>query len=147
MDVRMIARRTDAVGGLIVVPFVALFLMILSRNPYFDAWDWPPSLVAILAIQSLIALLCAVRLRRAAERARSRALERLVARLSRRLGSTRDEDAAAARQLRQVMEEIRDQRQGAFSHWFQNPVVRAVLMPFGGVGVLALIDTLVKAGV
>ncbi|MFH2000464.1 MAG: hypothetical protein ABIK28_12330, partial [Planctomycetota bacterium] len=147
MDVEVIAKRTQTIGGLIIIPFLGLFLMILSRNHYFDQWDLPPELIAVLSIQSLIALLCAVRLRRIAEKARANALGRLSIRLTMELGSRTREISGTARQIQYLMEQIRDFRKGAFSPWFQNPVVRAFLMPFGGIGALALIDTLVKIGI
>lgn len=44
------------------------------------------------------------------------------------------------------MEEIKNVRTGAFSPWSRNPVLHALVLPFGGVGALALIDTLVQMG-
>lgn len=146
LDVQLIAARTKVVGGLIVVPFVAIFLTIVSRLKVFDDWDWPLALILILGVQALISLSAAVHLRRTAEHARGMSLQRLDERRLEELGLDTPRSKALLPQLETLLEAVRGMRQGAFSPWFQHPIVRAVLMPFGGIGLLTAIDALVKGG-
>lgn len=143
IDLELIADRTEVVGSLILYPFVVLFLMIVSRASFFDNWDWPIGLLLILGMSSAYALACAVVLRRAAEKARQKTIEHLRANLYEAIG---DGETARAEQIRLLIEEARELRRGAFSHWKRHPVVKAVLLPFSGVGVLALIEVLSVIG-
>ena len=47
LDVRVIADRTRVITPLVVYPFVILFILLISRNSYFDHWDWPPGVILI----------------------------------------------------------------------------------------------------
>ncbi|RKY18401.1 MAG: hypothetical protein DRQ55_13435 [Planctomycetota bacterium] len=146
-DVQFVARRTRVVGELIVLPFVALLFTIISRNQLFDGWDWPVSLIVVLGVHALFSICSAVRMRRAAERVRAQSLRRLSERLTLHLGGISEESRAMAEQVRQLMEEIAAVSSGAFAPWSRSPALRALLMPFGGVGALALIDMLAQTGV
>jgi hypothetical protein len=64
--IRFIARRTEAVGKMIYYPFLVLFLLIISRNYFFDAWKWPVSLIIIQGFNVSFALFSALHLRRVA---------------------------------------------------------------------------------
>lgn len=143
IDLELIADRTEVVGSLILYPFVVLFLMIVSRASFFDNWDWPVGLLLILGMSSAYALACAVVLRRAAEKARQKTIEHLRANLYEAIG---DGETARAEQIRLLIDEAREMHRGAFSHWTRHPVVKAVLLPFSGVGVLALIELLAVVG-
>jgi hypothetical protein len=134
------------VGNLILYPFVVLFLMIISRASVFDNWDWPVGLLLILGLSSVYALMCAVVLRRAAERARRKTIEHLRANLHQAIGEEEGPDGPRSAQIRLLIEEAQALRRGAFTHWTHHPVVKAVLLPFSGVGVLALIELLSVMG-
>jgi hypothetical protein len=184
IDINFIAQRTRDVDRLIYYPFAVLFLMILARLPFFDRWTWPVSLIAILGLNSVIALLAVCRLRLTAEKARSFALERLNKHLVTALGRHEDRTSpdlhskdspdqparremqpggsnggvavliAPARvevqvagrtesqlaQLRWMIDEIKAMRTGAFAPIMEQPVLRAILMPLSGGGLVALLD-------
>ncbi|QDU66114.1 hypothetical protein [Engelhardtia mirabilis] len=160
IEIRLIARRTKAVGQLIVGPFFVLLLLVLSHNSYFDHWTWSPAIVFVYSLLLLLAVGAAMRMRHQAERARRRVVARLEDRLLRLSGEpapaeragkgkakAADPDAGEnPKQLALALEQIRSLREGAFAPWFQNPVIRAVLMPFGGAGALALVDLMVQSG-
>lgn len=48
--ITLIAKRTEAVGGLIFYPFITFSLMAVSRIAYFDKWNIPLGLMAIYTI-------------------------------------------------------------------------------------------------
>ncbi len=81
LDIRFIAKISEVVGRLIWYPFLVLFLLIVSRNPYFDNFDWPLSLWLIFGLNSAFVMCSAILLRRAAKRAREKELERLHVKL------------------------------------------------------------------
>ncbi len=142
LDVEVIAARTEAVGRLIVYPFVVLFLVIVSRATLFDNWSWPLSLLLVLSMSSAYAVVCAVVLRRAAERARAETVERLRANLLHAVGGAEPGAPARCAQIRLLIERVQELRQGAFAHWSHNPLVKAILLPFGGLGLLTLLEVL-----
>lgn len=147
LDAELIASRTEVIGGLIIDPFVILFILLVARNGFFDNWDWPLSLIVIFGGAAAYAILCAVILRRAAERARRRIVRRLRLRA---LGAARrdpdGEESGRAAQLRMLIEEIEGLRRGAFAPWSKHPLVKALLLPFGGIGAVVLLDLLSTAG-
>jgi hypothetical protein len=135
IDIHFIARRTGAIAPLIYYPFIIISVMILSRMPIFDHWDWSVGLVIILGINTLIATISAFLLRSAAEKARASSLERLEAALDQAtLASHRD-------QLRAAIQEIRNVDTGAFAAISQQPIIRAIALQGGGVALLAAVRT------
>ena len=121
--------------------------MIVSRNRYFDCWDWPVSLLLMLGCNSAYAIYCALYLRRAAEKARAKALGTMQETLSRIAAGNvaagwRAEPEALREQIKMLIDEIQHTRQGAFVSLSRHPVVGAIFMPFGGAGILALLEYL-----
>jgi hypothetical protein len=60
------------------------------------------------------------------------------------LGAAAAPDAVRQTRVRIVLDEVKSMCQGAFTPFFQNPVVQALFVPFGGVGGLTLLDFLNK---
>jgi len=171
LDAQLIADRTEVVGKLIIYPFIVLAILIVARVGFFDHWHWPLSLVIIFGIMSSYALACALIMRRAGESARQRILERLQEKLSQahagHVEETRDEtgeaqiahpgETSTARvkeeqrsirvdQLRLMIEEIKGLQRGAFAPWSRHPIVKAVLLPFGGLGAVLMLDMVGSIG-
>jgi hypothetical protein len=142
LDIEFIAERTEVVGRLIVCPFVALLLMIVSRHQVFDAWDWPPSLVIIFASMAAAAVASGVGLRSVAEKARGKALTHMRRKLSKL--QTPSQETRRAR-FEMLIEDVASMRRGAFAPFAGSPVLSAVLIPFGGVSTLTLIETLTQS--
>jgi len=139
LDIRLIAMRTEEVGSLVTGPFIVLFLMIISRLTYFDRWDWPLSLVAIISLNSLYAIVAAAVLRRSAERTRNEALNTLREERIRCLAKGEDRPV---RLLDRLLDEIKSLSRGAFAPITQQPIVRAFLVPFGGIGIAVFLEFL-----
>lgn len=140
LDALFIARRTAVIMPLIYYPFIVLALMIVSRLDVFDRWDWPPSLIIVTGLNAVFALIAAFSLRQAAERARQVALAALRRKQLQLLGQPNQ--AAAAKQVETLAREVEELREGAFAPLAEQPLVRALLLPFGGAGLVALLEGL-----
>jgi hypothetical protein len=135
--INLTARVTDATAGLAIWPSVVLVLLLLSRSSYFDRWDWPPFLISIFVANTVLVVLGALLLRRAAEEARQSVIlclrqERLVER-----ELNHDEPV---KQLDLSIAEVEGERRGAFAPLAEQPFVRALLLPFGGYGAAAYLE-------
>src|SRR5260370_26070284 len=117
-------------------PFIILLLMIVARSSYFDHFDWPLSLILIFGINSVFAFYCAVALRQATEKARQMELRRLEEKLVKARGAD-DEPSAAT--IRLTIEQIKAVNDGAFAPRAEQPFIRAIVVPFGGIGIMALV--------
>jgi hypothetical protein len=139
VTISLIASRTKVVGKLIYYPFIALSLLIIARISYFDDWDWPPGLVIMDGLSVLYAVVAALMLRKAAEDARSKTLERLRVRFLEYTAENRQNEAKVAEE---TMKEVAAVREGAFGALSQHPLVAALLLPSGSVGIWALLQYL-----
>ena len=151
LTIEFLSRRTSLVGNLIIYPFVVIAIQIFARNRIFDAWTWPLPLILAYAGTAFIAVYFAIGLRRAAERARHNVLERLrlhEAELnSQSFGTSGDNDPPMGELkglLHWVRSEVEGNARGAFSPISKNPILVAVLVPFGGVGSLAFVEWAVR---
>ena len=137
-DILFIARRTEAIGNLIYYPFIVLSLLIVSRLPYFANWTWTPGLIVALTIHFLLALYAAWRLPRAARAYRELVLERMEQRRRQNLKDPKEESAA----LDAVIQHVQSTHQGAFAYLWEQPAVRALLLPSTGLGLTTLLQLL-----
>ena len=132
-QVRLMIERTRVVNRRILYPFLSLFLIIGARSHYFDNWDFPPALILVLTVNSLVALASACMLYLAAVGAKRKVLAPLQLKLDRAL--TRQECAEpgvdsgpSSDHLREILNEIEAVQQGAFVPFYQQPVVQATLV-------------------
>ncbi len=172
VDIRIIARRTKAIGRMVMYPFVPILLMLLARDRHLDNWTWQAGLIFVIVLGCVLTLWSGMSLRRAAERARRRALERLedlkmkcMAKLIELRGQVYESEVKSKGKARKAgvgklngdegLEKVRLEqvdhaisyvkgiRDGAFGPLGENPVLAAVLIPFGGLGVANVIDAAV----
>ena len=132
-EIFFVAQRTQVVARLIWYPLIVLTLMIVARSSVFDKWSWSPGLLAIYGINVCWALGSAILLRRAAEQLRDATLSNLQ--ISRVRGRAIEDKRATFDEL---IAEIRDLKKGAFAPLTEQPFVRAILVPSGALGLLAL---------
>jgi len=137
-DILLIAKRTEAVGNKIYYPFVILLLLIVARLKYFDNWTWTPALIVALSLHFSLALYAAWRLPAVAREYRDRVVERLRRR--------RRQALMAAQRIPEVsdimIEDVQSTHQGAFSYLWDQPAIRALLLPSGGIGLVTLLQYL-----
>lgn len=142
LTIRFIAERSQIIGGFIYYPFIVLFLMIVSRSTIFDRYDFPIGLLIVIGINFTVVTSCAVMLRICAERARRTGLDALNTRLLSAIGETSE---SRANQIRVLIDNIKNTREGAFSPIPEQPVVGALLLPFGGIGGLMILEYMVSS--
>lgn len=140
LDVRLIAERTQSVGNIIYYPFVILFLVILAQSTVFD-WNslTPAVLIIIFLLNFAYATGCAFSLRNAAEKARQNSLDRMDQALSRAMEGSQQ---SRIDQIQLMIQEIKTNQEGAFRPISQQPIVKAILLPSGGIGGMVLLEYL-----
>jgi hypothetical protein len=119
-----------------------ILIMFLSRYHIFDNWCWPTSLILLYLINAAMVISCAFLMRRSAEHMRADALEALRTHLDEVRGRGPAPGEATVDQIQAMIKEVENADQGVFCKLADNPIIRAVLIPFGGVGSLALLDQL-----
>jgi len=142
INVQLVAARTETVGQFIYYPFVMILIMFLSRYHIFDNWCWSMALILLYLINAAMVIYCAFLMRRSAEHMRADALEALRTHLDEVRGRGPAPGEATVDQIQAMIKEVENADQGAFCKLADNPIIRAVLIPFGGVGSLALLDQL-----
>jgi len=134
--VDLIAQRTEVVNRLIRYPFIALLIMIAARNEYFDIWNYPLLLILSWSLNVLLALMGAYLLYRSASQAKSTMLAGLSRQMVQALGLGKDHDVRT-KQIQYIIDEVEDNKQGAFVPLYQQPVVESSLY-----GLVALLQYL-----
>jgi hypothetical protein len=149
IDLEFLGRRTDAVNKLIYHPFILLSLVLLSRSPAFDDWTMPLVGKVLAGLGALLALACPVMLRLAAEKSRRTALFHVDAALTRAHAAGGDHrqatvglGPATARQIELLRGHIAGLDRGALAPYTQQPLLKAVLLPFATVGSTQLLEYL-----
>jgi len=135
-DIVLISKRTVAVGNLIYYPFFILFLIIIARLPCFDNWSWQPAQVVAITMDFCIALYAAWRIPRAASLYRDFILGELKKKRRQAL-------MAAARipeVVDTIVEDVKSTHKGAFAYLWDQPAVRALLLPSTGFGLITLLQ-------
>jgi len=163
INLQFIAMRTRCVTRLIYFPFIVLSLFLLSRSAFFDHWTMPTTGLVLMVLGAAVALACAVALRYAAEGARRATIKVLsdeIMRLSgkapvprRRLllngrrGATRVQAVwqATPAQLALLLERVEHLHEGAFAPFWQQPLLKAILLPFAAFGGTSILDTMALA--
>lgn len=140
IDLEFIARRTKCVTRLIYFPFIVLSLFLVSRSAAFDDWYMPTVGIVLALLGAGVALACAVVLRYSAEASRHDAMERLRDDISQAGG-----DAQA--KLKLLLERMDHLHEGAFAPFWQQPLLKAVLLPFATLGGTSLLDYLALVNV
>lgn len=135
-NVRLIGRVTETTGRVVVSPFIVLFLMILTRYEKIDLWDWPIPLMFVVGLTVLGSLIAAVQMRYKAKQVQKIAIDELK----------REQIAAPERKdIQLYIKECEACDRGAFAPLANNPILLAVLTPFGGVGAIAIIQNLMSS--
>jgi hypothetical protein len=137
-DILLIAKRTASVGNIVYYPFIILSLLVVARMSYFDNWTWSAPLVIALCLHFCLAFYAAWRLPKMAKDYRDKVLERMKRR--RRQAFIRQRKIPEA--IDTMIEEVQSTHQGAFSYVWEQPAIRALLFPSGGIGLATLLQYL-----
>lgn len=144
IDLQFAARRTRVVTRLIYYPFIVLSLLLVARHRAFDDWKLPWLLIGMGLLSLAIVLACAVALRRSVEQSRQAALREVDHALL-RVAAPQAAEPVATPQLQWLRREIDALREGAFAPFSQQPLLKAVLLPFATLGGTAVLDYLALA--
>jgi hypothetical protein len=136
----VVARRTRVVAPMVLAPFGVVALFVLARSRLLDNWALLTSLSLVVGAYLVITLALALALKQRAERLRERALQRMQADL-RWLGGQKPETAELAKPMAAMLEQVRNQRDGAFAPLLEQPILASLLLPLGGAGGAQLLDT------
>jgi hypothetical protein len=143
MRIRLIAKRTQVVGNLIFFPFIVWFILFLARQPYFDKYPTPIGLFIVITMGALLPWGCALMLRRSAEKLRAVVVERMSETLILdHWHKAKGEEPIE--HLNYMLTEVKSARTGAFASYLQQPVWQSLMVPFGGVSIVTLIDYISK---
>jgi hypothetical protein len=137
-DILLIARRTEAVGNAIYYPFIILTLLIVARLRVFDDWTWSVALIVALCSHFCLALYAAWRLPKVAKEYR----DKVLLRLKRRRRQALMRERKAPETIDTMLEEVQSTHKGAFSYLWEQPAIRALLFPSGGIGLATLLEYL-----
>lgn len=144
IDLKLIADHSTRVGPLVLLPFVLLALLLVARSRLFDNWHLGDIVVIVVASLITLAIVNAALLKHGAERSRALAIERMQADLEWLKGAGPRWSGLVER-YPTLIGQARTLRTGAFAPLFEQPVVRAVLVPLGGAGGVQLLDLLLFA--
>jgi hypothetical protein len=149
IDLRYVALRTRCVTRLVYYPFIVMSLLLVSRSWVFDHWSMPASTIVLACVSAVIMIWCVLALRSAAERSREVALERIRDSLMRmnRLSPAHRVPVLSVKQLELLHSRIEGLHEGAFAPFWQQPLPKAVLLPFATLGGTMLLDYMALANV
>ncbi|ULO24116.1 hypothetical protein [Methylocystis sp. SB2] len=138
IDLNFIASRTNCISKLIYFPFAIFALMIMSRSTAFAEFALSVPILATQIVGFIIIFGCAMALCFSAEKARETAKSRLTKRLV--AVKAADDSEKKVSQLETLLKLVDGLRQGSFVPLSQQPPIRALLLPIGGLGWTALLD-------
>jgi hypothetical protein len=164
IDVYFIAQRTNCIAGLIYYPLIITALIVVCHSSIFGNFPVMQCFVVVMALSVAIVVGCAIWLNVVAELARYRAQKHLSDEIVKVRGqpdsearATQPEQApdskarakqperapdseARAKQWENLLDRVRDLREGSFLPFWRQPVVTAVLLPLGSLGWTTLLE-------
>ena len=141
---QVVARRTEYVSRLVIGPFVVLALLVVARSRLLDNWALTPALAVSVCIYLVWLIVLATLLKLAAENTRKRALASMNADL-RWLAGSEPELAVLVEPFKRLIASVENNQTGAFAPLFEQPLLKALLVPLGGAGGAQLFDYLLLA--
>jgi hypothetical protein len=165
VDLRLSAQLTAYVGRIVFYPFFLVLLLIFARSRFFDNWAMPIGLFVVCAFGLSLITFAALALRASAERIRRYTVAHLATvEIAGRTEHKERKDAVTIEippcvkhaeelrraqtpvsgptpeQLRLMRETATNLREGAFAPISEQPIMRALLLPFGGAGLVGLLE-------
>jgi len=131
LDINLVTQLTETMQPLIFGPVVCIALLVSARSPLIDDWDLPWRLEIVLLAMLLYAISTEVYLQRGAKSARKKAIDQLTMKISEQCNQNPHNEVVIKR-IEDQIERIRDLRDGAFSPWYEWPLLQS----FGGLGTL-----------
>lgn len=128
---KLIADETEVVAKFTYYAFFMIILTMLARSWYFDYYNWPLVVLCYYAIAFVINGFSLWALQRSAKFLR-RDIVDTISFDATELRWLQDDVVHAAANT--ALAQVNGLRTGAFTPFLENPVVRALLIPLGGIG-------------
>jgi hypothetical protein len=141
IDVQVVAQRSAPVARLVIGPFVVLALLVVARSRLFDNWALTPAIAVGVSFYVVALIGLTVMLKRSAEQTRRRALESMQADLRWMAGSGKPM-SDLVEPFKRLITQVENNQKGAFAPFFDQPLLKAMLVPLGGAGGTQLFDYL-----
>ena len=141
IDVQVVARRSTPVARLVIGPFVVLALLVVARSRLFDNWSLTPAIAIGVCFYVAVLIGLTVLLKRAAETTRRHALQSMQADLRWLAGSGKPL-TDLVEPYKRLIASVENEQGGAFAPFFDQPLLKALLVPLGGAGGTQLFDYL-----
>jgi len=135
--IRMSADYTVLFASFAPYPLYVLFLMIVSRNGYFDHWTFPPSLIIAYFIMFGLLAFSSMKLWSRGNKLRGEVLGSLQEHLA---TAQRQKDTVLAANIERIIQEVASLKKGVYGTWREQPVWSTILYPLGGVTILSFLD-------
>lgn len=140
IDLIFIEKHTRSVNTLVYYPFVVIALSILAQSAVFAAYPGGRLIGVAEVIGLSMIFCCALALRWAAERARRSAEHRFAQELIKAGDKDPGKGKWGSKQLETLLDRIKNLDGGAFSPLLEQPFIKALLLPIGSFGWVALQD-------
>ncbi|GAX59346.1 Mg2+ and Co2+ transporter [Candidatus Scalindua japonica] len=163
----VIAKRTEAIGKMILYSFIVFAILLISRNQFFDCWTWPIPLIFVIGTSICIGIYYSFILFYSANNIRKQTITRLYQIRLQLMGiqipSIKKNDRKKMRNEQRLINDdisklterktkyiecmindIKDLKDGAFTPLGRNHLLIAVLTPLGGIGSLAILPHLIQ---
>lgn len=141
IDVRVVARRSAPVARLVIGPFVVIALLVVARSRLFDNWALTPAIAVGVSFYVAVLIGLTLLLKQSAENTRRRALASMQADLRWLAGSGKPR-ADLVEPFKRLIAQVENESEGAFAPFFDQPLLKAMLVPLGGAGGTQLFDYL-----
>ena len=126
---------------LVIGPFVVLALLVVARSRLFDNWALTPAIAVGVCFYVAALIGLTFLLKQAAEATRKRALESMQADLRWLAGSGKPL-SDLVEPFKRLIVSVETNQHGAFASFFDQPLLKAMLVPLGGAGGTQLFDYL-----
>ncbi|HJT19235.1 MAG TPA: hypothetical protein VJ746_02115 [Nitrospira sp.] len=135
--IRLTAYHTAVFKTFTTYPLYVLFLVIVSRNRYFDYWTFPAQLVLAYTIMFALSTFCSMQLWSRGSKLRNDAIEDLHH--ARYVAHQQGHHEVAA-QIKRIEKEIKNLKSGIYGSWVDQPIWNILLYPVGGITILNFLD-------
>lgn len=135
--IRVSADYTAIFATFAPYPLYVLFLLIVSRNGYFDRWTFPTSLILAYFIMFGLLAFSSIKLWSRGSKLRGEVLNSL--REDHAIANWK-EDTVLATHIEKLIQEVANLKKGVYGTWYDQPVWSTILYPLGGVTILSFLD-------
>jgi hypothetical protein len=136
LTTELIAERTAPAAQVVHLPFVVILFLLFSLSTRFDNWNIPVIVILLILVSIAIAVLGSWQLRGTARRIRQQVIGDLEEEIS---GIEYAEAKSDSERLRVLRDRINEIRQGAYTDWYREPVIRALAWVLA-IGVLVVTE-------